>query len=190
MKLNKINQRSFFRIIPVILLFMLIAGCAAKYPLISVNQVKDLKVDGYLPQKQYIIINKSLENPDPSDSDEVLTVLQFISQEKLQEAENYIQTLSGSDQNIMQFCKGLLHFYQKKYAVAYFELDKIEIEEYNYLRYLLIGDCMMEMNNKPVDKHFRKSEILLQFQKSMDTCHNEKIKEVIRIHIKYVQYGE
>jgi outer membrane PBP1 activator LpoA protein len=190
MNLRKTNQRSFIRIIPVILLFMMIAGCAAKYPLISVNQVKKLKVNGYLPQKQYIIINKSLENLDSSSNDEILTVLQFINQKKLKEAENYIQSLSDSDQNTVQFCKGLLHFYQKQYAVAYYKLDKIEIEEYNYLRYLLVGDCMMEMNTSPVDKHFNKSEILLQFQKSMDTCHNEKIKEVIKIHIKYVQYGD
>ena len=73
--------------------------------------------------------------------------------------------------------------------MAYRDFENSEIENYNYLKYLLIGDCMLEMNNKPLNKNFSKKEILFQFQKAMDSCKVEEIKDIIKIHIKFAKYG-
>ena len=189
--LTKIKCESIFHSFLAAFICLLFISCSVKYPIISVSKLNEMKKKKPIPHKQYIILQKSIENLDPSESDEILNTFYLIFNKQFNEAEKHIQLLSNtnSDENIIHFCNGLLNFFSENYSLAYQDLNNSEIENYNYLKYLLIGDCMLEMNNKPLNKNFSKREILFQFQKAMDSCGVEEIKDIIKIHIKFAKYG-
>lgn len=183
-KLENILKTLFITLVCITLF-----SCSVKYPIISVNKLNDLKMLNSLPHEQYIVLQNEIDSPELAAKDEVLTTLYYIKSQELYKAKSYVKSLNNTDEETVQFCKGVLSFFDKNYALAYQELKVSETAEYPYLKHLLIGDCMLELNAKSSAPKFKTKEILFQFQKSMDSCPNSEIKDVIKIHVKFAKYG-
>jgi len=183
-------QRAFpsIKVVVLIVTTIFLMSCAVKYPIISVNKMNDIMKKGYISQTPYIVVENTIESSDSSARDEIMNTISLIHKKEREEAESYINSLTETDRNVTLFCKGILNFFNDNYALAYDQLSQTDIQDYNYLKHLLIGDCMQEINLKTKDS-FKLKEILFQYQKSMDACSSKDIDQIIKIHIKYAKYG-
>ncbi|MDD3051981.1 MAG: hypothetical protein PHR06_12675, partial [Candidatus Cloacimonetes bacterium] len=106
----------------------------------------------------------------------------------LKAAEKFIESIpSDTEESELNLCKGILFFYKKDFSTAINFLEKSNDTAYNYLKFILIGNCMLEINS--TNHRFSEKAIFQQFQNAMDNCNSQSTKEVIKIHIKFARYG-
>lgn len=83
-----------------------------------------------------------------------------------------------------ELIKGLYYFSRKQYSNALIHFEKINNDEYAFLKYLLIADCKYELNYGSKDA---KNSIEL-YQPAMDKSNNELEKLIINNRVKYIRY--
>lgn len=164
------------------------AGCRAQYPVVSVQEVSQKIAEKPLNNRLYIVL------PEFDDStkvrhDTILQTLYLIQSKKTRKASDFVQTLATANQDTLNFCKGVLLFYQNEYTTAYTMLQKSNVPDYTYLKFLIIGDCMREIRNSDATRHTLR-DILKQYQLAMNATDNKTIKKIIAMHVKFAKYGE
>jgi len=178
---------SDLRMLSFLLVCLFLMSCSAKYPIVSVEYFEKMDT---IPHKQYIVIQNVMYDETNQVPSDVQYVISLLKKNSMKETEAYIKEMADSeyDKNSIDFCKGLFCFYKKDYTQSISFLENTQIKEYVYLKHLLIGDCMLEINKS--SERFSEKEILSQYQLAMDNCFSETIKEVIKIHVKFAKYGE
>ncbi len=126
------------------------------------------------------------------DNEVFIEFVSLLRNNDWQQAEkmlNNLVTEKSQPEEIINLSSGIYHFLKNDYFQAYKKLQKAKNTEFDSIRYLLIGDCMAEMNSDPISKNFSFKEIAHQYQLALDQTHNKNMKEIIKIHLKYARYG-
>lgn len=85
---------------------------------------------------------------------------------------------------INELIKGLYYFSKKQYADALIHFEKINNQEYTFLKYLLIADCKYELASEARDVRTG----IEVYQAAMDQSKNELEKLIINNRIKHIRY--
>lgn len=164
---------------------LFISGCMAKYPLLSIKELNDM-TENELKQK-YIVF---LENVSSSKDSLISTTLSFISNDEINQAKKFIAPMLPSDDKTILFSEGIVYFFDEKYQDSLNKLNQGQSEKYEYLRHLLIACCMIELNKSNIYNPYGNDLIMNEFQKSIDLSFSVKMKNIIKMHVKFYKYGE
>lgn len=180
----------------LILLFVLISvptfasiGQNNKFWIISQNDFNSRISKGQdVVLRRYIVmpgIDKKYKDIfDTKDGKAVLAKFSFLlKKNKSTWIKKYINN-GDTLLDINNLIKGLYYFSKNQYAQAIVRLEKLDNDEYTFLKLLLIADCKYELLQ---NKHNYKS-IIEYYQIAMDCTNNGQNKSIINKRIKYIKY--
>lgn len=180
----------------LILLFVLISvptfaniGLNDKFWIISQNDFNSRISKGQdIVLRRYVVVpsidKKYKDIFDTKDEKAILAMFSFmLKKNKSTWIEKYIKNCDNL-LDINNLIKGLYYFSKNQYSQAIVHLEKLDNDEYTFLKLLLIADCKYEsLQDK---KNFK--AIIEHYQIAMDCTNNDQNKSIINKRIKYIKY--
>ena len=140
--------------------------------------------------RRYIIVpaidKKYKDIFETSDEKALLAKFSFLlKKNKYTWIDKYIKNYDNSLE-INNLIKGLYHFSKSQYSQAIAQFEKVDNEEFEFFKLLMIADCKYEM--LPEKKNYK--SIIGEYQIAIDSTNNERNKSIINNRIKYIKYRQ
>lgn len=164
-------------------------GLNNKFWIISQNDFNSRISNGQdIVLRRYIVVpsidKKYKDIFNTQDEKVILAKFSFmLKKNKSTWIEKYINNCNNS-LDINNLIKGMYYFSKNQYTQAIVHLEKLDNDEYKFLKLLLIADCKYEALQ---DKKKFKS-IIEHYQIAMDCTNNDQNKSIINKRIKYIKY--
>ncbi len=162
----------------------------SKYKVISQSKYIEKFVNSYsISLKRYILVDevynvkssKSISNF--SDKDSIISAtFSLLKKRKDKIILNHL--VNNSNDSLSYLIEGIYRFYNSDYSMAINSLKKFKMEEYTFLKYLLLADCISESaNNNEV------SDLVKFYQKAYDSATTDTEKHLVKNRIKLIRYN-
>ncbi len=186
---RKIKLYSGGKILILIAVLLIISGCSIQYNVITANQFIQMK-DINLAVSKFIVINNEVIQDSSFKSKYIVEMLRAIYNKNKAETNSIItgMEVNCKDSDQMWFCRGLYAFHDYDYVKAISCLKKYDADEFKYLKHVYIGFAKMELRKRKL-KRYSDKEILSDYQTALNHTDDEKIKESIRLYVRYIRHG-
>jgi len=158
---------------------MILASCTSnRYVMLSRGEYKQLQQNKKVNYKRYITLSEEFI----TDKKLLTQTFEYLKMNQVKKLEKFHST--STDQNDQYYLSSaLLSIWKYDFYKAIVELEKVNSEEYNCIKNLLLTDCTYEIGNTSND------ELIQKYQKSLDCDYNDQTKEIINIRIKILKYS-
>jgi len=164
-------------------------GANSNFWLLSQTEY-NLKID----KGQNVVLNRCIVVPDldstindifiTTDEESLLAKFSFmLKKNKSSLIEEYLSDCTNKLE-INKLIKALYYLSQNNYETAISYLEKFEMEDFRFLKFLLIADCYYEL--LPDKRNYK--TIMDYYQKAMDSTEDEQNKSMIDNRIKFIKY--
>jgi len=156
--------------------------------IISQNEYNTLVSEGKdLVSERYIVVPAIDENfKDIHETrDEISKLAKFsflLSKNKYELVDDILKNCNDTC-NFTNLLKGFYYFSVNQYFQSISYLEKVENNDYKFLKLLLIADCKYEILQ---DKR-RYNMVVAAYQQALDNTDNEQNKTIITNRIKYIK---